>query len=79
MRGNFCAFNGLVGAQLVRHGADYKLHDGANTFAAVYGEMLRQIARDYNGLPDARTLTASDILFFYDGLRAELRAHTAPD
>lgn len=63
---------------LVRHGEDFKLPGGANTFGVVYGEMLRQIARDYSGLPDVRTLTATEILFFYDGLRPELKAHTAP-
>lgn len=31
--------------------------------------MLRQICRDYPGLPDPRTLSLSEIRFFYDGLR----------
>lgn len=38
--------------------------------------MLLQCARDYAGLPDARTLTIPEIVFFYEGLRAELIKHT---
>lgn len=38
--------------------------------------MLLQISRDYAGLPDARTLRAREIRFFYNGLRAELKQHT---
>ena len=40
--------------------------------------MLLQICRDYTGLPDIRTLKAHEILFFYDGLRSELRKYTTP-
>jgi len=35
--------------------------------------MLLQIARDYSGLPDVRSLEYHEIKFFYDGLRDELR------
>jgi hypothetical protein len=52
--------------------------EGGYPGPAVYCHMLRQVARDYAGLPDARTLTASDIRFFYDGLRPELLKTTAP-
>lgn len=38
--------------------------------------MVLQIARDYSGLPDVRTLKAHEIRFFYNGLRDELKAHT---
>lgn len=38
--------------------------------------MLLQCARDYAGLPDARTLTIPEIVFFYEGLRPELIKHT---
>ena len=38
---------------------------------------LLQIARDYSGLPDIRTLRLSEILFYYDGLQAELVQRTA--
>ena len=40
--------------------------------------MLIQICRDYPGLSDPRTLTMSEIRFFYDGLRGELKEHTKP-
>ena len=45
---------------------------------AVYSEMLLQVCRDYPGLPDPRTLTISEIRWFYEGLRAELRRNTDP-
>ncbi len=60
----------------MRHGADERLRDGNHTFQIVYTEMLLQIARDYPGIPDVRTLKAHEIRFFYDGLRAELKHHT---
>lgn len=44
----------------------------------VYGEMLLQICRDYPALSDPRTLTMSEIRFWYNGLRSELREHTKP-
>lgn len=70
-------------ATLVRHGADVRLPRDprtgmAHTMPVVYREMLLQIARDYAGLPDVRTLTNSEIRFFYDGLRPELRKYTKP-
>jgi len=34
--------------------------------------MLVQICKDYPGLPDVRTLKASEIKFFYEGLIQEL-------
>jgi len=52
---------------------------GGHTMLTVYTEMLLQIARDYPGLPDARTLSLSEIRFFYDGVRAELRRATKPE
>lgn len=61
---------------VVRHGQDEKLSE--NTFYNVYTEMFFQICRDYPGLPDPRTLTLSQIKFFYDGVRDELKKHTAP-
>lgn len=81
MRGAFCAFNGLVRSQLVRHGFDQELRNrgkSINTFYPVYSEMLLQICRDYSGLPDIRTLKIHEVLFFYNGLRAELQQHTKP-
>lgn len=60
----------------MRRGADETIPKKGNTFYAVYSEMLLQVARDYSGLPDCRTLRAHEIKFFYDGLRAELKEHT---
>lgn len=40
--------------------------------------MLRQICRDYSGLPDIRRLKQHEIIFFYDGLRPELKRATKP-
>lgn len=65
----------------MRSGADAKLpkrDDGGHQLLPVYGEMLLQICRDYPTLPDPRTLSMSEIRFFYEGLRAELREHTKP-
>lgn len=61
---------------LVRSGVDART--SVHTARAVYTEMLYQICRDYPGLPDPRTLTVSEIVFFYEGLRPELRRHTTP-
>lgn len=38
--------------------------------------MLLQIAREYSTLPDLRSITDSEIRFFYDGLRRELKKAT---
>lgn len=56
----------------MRSGGDAQLPSAGQT----YREMLRQVARDYAGLPDARTLTIAEIVFFYEGLRPELKKHT---
>jgi len=72
------SFFGIVNTPLVRYGEDTKLRGKEHTAGAVYCEMLLQIARDYSSLPDVRTLLASDIRFFYDGLRSELKEHTKP-
>jgi hypothetical protein len=66
----------------VRSGADVLLKRDRKTKAVVhtatvvYREMIRQICRDYSGLPDVRTLTVEEIVFFYDGLRPELKEAT---
>lgn len=57
---------------IVRNGADEQLSSGA----ATYGEMMLQIALDYPGLPDPRTLATAQIAFFYNGLRKQLKKHT---
>ena len=43
-----------------------------NYVVPVYRQMLLQIMMDYPALPDFRTLTASEIKFFYDNLRPSL-------
>ena len=58
----------------MRNGVDARLKTGAGTWR----EMLLQIARDYPGLPDARTLTIPEVLFFYNGVRDELKRYTRP-
>jgi hypothetical protein len=60
--------------RVVRDGAAAQL----SSARATYTEMLLQCARDYPGLPDPRTLTISEIVFFYDGLRPELIKYTRP-
>lgn len=40
--------------------------------------MMLQICAAYPGLPDVRTLTLSEIRWFYDGERPMLREHTKP-
>lgn len=67
-------FGGPVVDRIVRNGADTRLAKGGDTWR----EMLLQCARDYPGLPDARTLSISEIVFFYEGLRPELHKHTKP-
>ena len=47
-----------------------------STRLTVLKEMILQICRDYNGLPDFRTLDEDEIMFFYDGLRPELKKAT---
>ena len=61
---------------VVRCGADEKIMEGGHTLLAVYCEMLIQICRDYHSLPDPRTLSMTEIRFFYEALRSELRKHT---
>lgn len=53
-------------------------HGFIHTAEVVYTEMLLQICRHYAGLPDPRSLTTDEILFFYEGLRPELKRATAP-
>lgn len=74
MHGDCYAFFGLTRHTVVRDGAEAPAGD----FVTAHTEMLLQVCRDYAGLPDARTLTAAEIRFFYRGLRAELKEHTRP-
>jgi hypothetical protein len=70
---DYYAFFGLTQSVIVRYGTDYKLPKGQNTVAVVYSIMLLDIARHYNCLPDLRTLKMTEIRFFYDGIRSELK------
>ena len=49
-----------------------------NTYLIVYRSMLVQVCREYNGLSDFRELTATEIRFFYNGLREELKRASMP-
>jgi hypothetical protein len=68
----------------VRGGYDWKLEPHRETGVAthtlpnVYGEMMLQVCSDYPNAPPARTMTLSEIRFFYEGLRAGLRKTTKP-
>jgi hypothetical protein len=48
----------------------------AHTLLPVHSTMLLQIALDYPGVPDVRQLRASELRFFYDGLRGSLKQRT---
>lgn len=75
MLANHAAFHhGRVVDTIVQNGGDVRLSSGLST----YRVMLLQIARDYAGLPDVRTLTVPEIVFFYGGLRPELTKYTRP-
>lgn len=85
MRGHRVAFFRLkVAIPLIRNGGDFfhpddpKTGESRHTLISIHVEMLLQICRDYASLPDPRSLTLGEIRFFYDGLRAELRASTKP-
>jgi hypothetical protein len=68
-------FSADVAESLVRDGAEFRHPSGLHTVQVVYSEMLLQICRDYQALPDPRTLTLGEILFFYRPLRRELKRH----
>ena len=40
--------------------------------------MFLQICRDYTSLPDPRSLRLSEMRFFYNGMREELKRRTKP-
>ncbi len=61
---------------MVRHGGDY-LHED-HTFLPVYGEIILTVVREYPGLPDFRTMKLSELRYFYNGIRSELRERTKP-
>ena len=63
---------------LVRAGADFKHPQRGHTAHRVYRELLLQVCRDYPSIPDPRTLKGHEIVFFYEGIRSELKEHTKP-
>jgi hypothetical protein len=81
---NFFTYSRALDLVVVRGGdgefeTDLKTQDSYHTFQIVYTHMLRQVCRDYGGsLLDAKRLTLDEIVFFYNGLRSELRARTKP-
>lgn len=70
--------------EIVRGGTLTKLardgHTGIrmHTLPRVYGIMMLTIAMEYAGCPDVRTMTLSEIRYFYNGIRRQLMAQTAP-
>lgn len=70
----------------MRNGGDYRLPKlldqttgmmvGGHKMQAVYGEMMCQIALDYAGCPDVRTMTLHQIRYFYDRLRPSIKRRT---
>lgn len=77
MPSNYSTFFGITAALLVRHGEDEAL-PGGNYFYDVHHEMLLQVCMEYPGIGDFRRLTASEIRFFYNGLRKTLHEATRP-
>ena len=72
MRINFHAFTGLVRAVLVGREDGLDASEGGNTLMNVYGAMYVQICHDYHNLPSPRTLSMTEIRFFYDGIRKKI-------
>jgi hypothetical protein len=69
---------------LVRGGGDFRFPEDikarsyGHTLPNVYGEMMMQVAMDFPSLPDVRSMTLSDIRYWFNGLRAALKKRTAP-
>lgn len=57
---------------------DAKTKRNRHTVVNVYSEMLYQIARDYPAIGDVERMPLSRIVFWYQGLRAELHKATKP-
>lgn len=60
----------------MRSGGDYHHPYPHHTLLTVHREMLYQIASDYPGLPDVRTMTIGEVRWWYEGLRPSLRKAT---
>lgn len=61
-----------------KQGPKKKVYRRNHTSSSVHRSMLWQICIDYHVLPDPRTLTITEIVFWYDGLREVLRERTKP-
>jgi hypothetical protein len=49
-----------------------------HTFMNVYTEMFLQVVMDYSGIGDFRELEYNEVVFFYEGLRKDLKEATKP-
>ena len=65
---------------VVRGGVDSQQpeREGGHRLPWVYAEMLYDCVVNLPGLPDPRTLTMSEIRWFYERLRPSLREMTKP-
>jgi hypothetical protein len=63
----------------VRGGADTRLPTdretgkSTHTMVNVYSDLLLHICRAYRVLPDPRTMTTSEIRFYFEGIRSSLK------
>jgi hypothetical protein len=82
--GDDAFFSGVARTKIVQGGGDSVLPKdretgrSGHTIAAVHRHMFLTVCRWYTALPDPRTLTGSEIRFFYEGLRHELHEVTKP-
>ena len=76
MHGDHVAFFGVIVTPLVRRGVNERIPGGGHGYFPVHVEMLLQICAEYAGLPDVRTLRASEIRLFYNGIREALQQRT---
>jgi hypothetical protein len=74
LSGGCFTFFGRVTIPLVRKGGNETGFDRLT----VYTEMILQVTRDFSGIPDYRTMNMSEIRYFYEGLRTELKEVTKP-
>ena len=58
-------------------GVDEYLRGSQHSVAAVYSIMIQTICLEYRCLPDPRTLSMTEVRFFYEGIRPTLKARTA--
>jgi hypothetical protein len=73
-------FSVITEPLLVRNGQDgYKLPKGQHNRVNVHREMMIQIVRECNSLPDYRTMSFGEIRFWYDALRPSLIELTKKD